>query len=101
MKIKILSSKNFFYVFLFTITDKIKRRKMLNSVDNVSFGSWRTVKMFLPRRIVGYSTHTPKEAARSYGYFMPKEQKQNPIKRFFNRMIEQYKGIHDAMKPEK
>ena len=75
---------------------------MLNSVDNVNFkGFVRNVKMFLPRTVVGYSKHTPKEAKMTYGYFMPREQKQNSIRNFFKQMYETYKGICVAMKPDK
>ena len=48
-----------------------------------------------------YSSHTPKVRSYREFEFMPELQKQNHIKNFFKQMYETYKGICDAMKPEK
>ena len=74
---------------------------MINSVDSVNFkGCKRGIKSLLPRKLVGYSTHTPKEIERPYGYYMPESYKQNPVKKFLNKIIENYKEIKESIKPE-
>ncbi len=73
---------------------------MLNSVNNVNFQGWGTVKKYLPRKIVGYSSHTPKAGKMRYGQYMPEFRNENPITTFFKHMIETYKEIREAMKPD-
>lgn len=53
--------------------------------------------MYLPRKIVGYSSHTPKTAEIPYGYFMQKPKAENPIKTFIKEMFE---SIRKAKKPD-
>ena len=66
---------------------------MINAINNVNF----------ERRfhLNGYSKHTPKTKPYDEFYFMPELKKQNPVKRFFNKIVEDFKGIRDAMKPKK
>ena len=65
---------------------------MINKVDNVSFSG--------RFHLNGYSKHTPISRPYKEFEFMPELQRQNPIKNFFKKMIEDFKGICDAMKPE-
>ena len=74
---------------------------MIYSVDNINFqGFGRNIKMFLPRRLVGYSSHTPKMRPYRYAEFMPKNQKQNTLVKFLKFIIEECKGICSSKMPE-
>ena len=74
---------------------------MISSVDNVSFCGWTScIKSILPRKLVGYSKHTPKMQPYREFQFMPELQTKNQIKKFFQNMIDNIKGIRKAMKPE-
>ena len=63
---------------------------MINKVNNISFSG--------KFHFSGYSKHTPKPRPYEEFHFMPELKNENPIKKFFKRMIESYKGIRDAMK---
>ena len=63
---------------------------MIHAVNNTNFQG----------KFCRYSSHTPKARPYREFEFMPKLQKPNPIKKFFSRLIEEYKGIRDAMKPD-
>ena len=66
---------------------------MMNKVDNISFSG--------RFHFNGYSKHTPVARPFEEFHFMPELKKtENPIKKFFKRMADVYKGIREAMKPE-
>ena len=55
----------------------------------------------LKGRRFSFSKHTPKSLPFEEFHFMPELKKnENPIKKFFKRMADAYKGIREAMKPE-
>ena len=64
---------------------------MINAINNINFQN----------RFGRYSSHTPKMRPYKEFEFMPELQRQNPIKQIIKRMVETYKGICEAMKPEK
>jgi len=65
--------------------------KNMNSIDNINFkGFGRNIKMLLPRKLVGYSTHTPKQAELPYGYYMNRDKAKEK-----NLLVESCKKIED------
>ena len=53
---------------------------MITPVDKVNFKG----------RLFGYKTSVPKPRTYRYGEFMPELQDKNPIKEFFNKLVEKY-----------
>ena len=67
---------------------------MLNSVDNVSFKSWnRYLNLFLPRKMVRYSTHTPTQREYKEFEFMP-ELRLNPFIAVFKNVFCKKKAMN-------
>ena len=66
----------------------------------ISATNFSNTNINLMGRRFSYSKHTPKPLPFEEFHFMPELKTENPIKKFFKRMVEEYKGIREAMKPE-
>ena len=63
---------------------------MIKKVDNVSFSG--------KFHFNGYSKHTPKMQPYKEFYFMPELQTKNPVKNFFNQIMNGIRNLRGAKK---